>query len=187
MTPASSMIGRMYLDAGDRLSGRIDPPVPVVVLARWGPGGGPRNVLVRYPDGRQAVIPFPRRLRRADRPEVETAPDRSATDNKALSDGCARCARRDRDRRRRQATREAPELAASARRLVVALGRRVADGDPDGLRLLADLRAAVGAAEQAAVAGLRRQGHSDGTIGAELGISKQAVRQRWPRGGDDDE
>jgi hypothetical protein len=29
------------------------------VLARWGPGGGPRNVLIEYADGRQAVIPFP--------------------------------------------------------------------------------------------------------------------------------
>jgi hypothetical protein len=59
-----TMIGWTYLDPGDRLSGPHDPPVPVVVLVRWGPGGGPRNVLVRYPDGRQAVIPFPRRLRR---------------------------------------------------------------------------------------------------------------------------
>jgi hypothetical protein len=58
------MIGFRYLDPGDRLSGRYDPPVPVVVLQRWGPGGGPRNVTVRYPDGRVAVIPFPRRLRR---------------------------------------------------------------------------------------------------------------------------
>ena len=35
------MVGRAYLDPGDRLSGRRDPPVRVVVLARWGPGGGP--------------------------------------------------------------------------------------------------------------------------------------------------
>ena len=30
------MVGRAYLDPGDRLSGRRDPPVRVVVLARWG-------------------------------------------------------------------------------------------------------------------------------------------------------
>lgn len=60
----SSMVGRTYFDPGDRMSGRIDPPVPVTVLTKWGPGGGPRNVAVRYPDGRTAVIPFPRRLRR---------------------------------------------------------------------------------------------------------------------------
>jgi hypothetical protein len=172
-----TMVGRTYLDPGDRLSGRIDPPVPVVVLARWGPGGGPRNVLVEYPDGHQAVIPFPRRLRR-----VEALPERPAADKARLSpSGCARCARRDRDRRRRQAVREAPEIAASARRLIEALGRRVAGGDPDGLRLLADLRDAIGRAEQVAVAGLRAQGHSDATLGAELGVSRQAVRQRWPR------
>jgi len=58
------MVGRAYLDPGDRLSGRRDPPVRVVVLARWGPGGGPRNVLVRRPDQSVAVVPFPRRLRR---------------------------------------------------------------------------------------------------------------------------
>jgi hypothetical protein len=59
------MIGRTYLDPGDRWSGRFNPPRPVAVLTRWGPGGGPRNVLVRYlDDGHQAVIPFPRRLRR---------------------------------------------------------------------------------------------------------------------------
>jgi hypothetical protein len=59
------MIGRTYLDPGDRLSGRNDPPTPVVVICRWGPGGGPHNVAVRRPDGSTAVVPFPRRLRRS--------------------------------------------------------------------------------------------------------------------------
>lgn len=59
------MIGRTYLDPGDRLSGRYDPPRRCVVLVKWGPGAGPRNVAVRYlDDGSGAVIPFPRRLRR---------------------------------------------------------------------------------------------------------------------------
>lgn len=58
------MIGRVYLDPGDRLSGRLDPPERVTVRARWGRGGGPRNVLVERADGRLAVVPFPRRLRR---------------------------------------------------------------------------------------------------------------------------
>ncbi|QSB14564.1 hypothetical protein JQS43_24335 [Natronosporangium hydrolyticum] len=59
------MIGRRYLDPGDRQAGRYDPPRPCVVLARCGPGGGPRNVHVRYlDDGTEEVIPFPRRLRR---------------------------------------------------------------------------------------------------------------------------
>ena len=59
------MTGRHYLDPGDRMTGRYDPPQPCRVLARWGPGGGPRNVLVGYDGGGRAVIPFPRRLRRA--------------------------------------------------------------------------------------------------------------------------
>lgn len=58
------MIGRVYLDPGDRLSGRKDPPERVTVVTKWGPGGGPRNVAVRRQDGCLVVIPFPRRLRR---------------------------------------------------------------------------------------------------------------------------
>jgi hypothetical protein len=59
------VIGRTYLDPGDRLGGRHDPPRRCVVLVKWGPGSGPRNVAVRYlDDGSEAVIPFPRRLRR---------------------------------------------------------------------------------------------------------------------------
>jgi len=64
------MIGRTYLDPGDRLSGRNIPPIPVVVVTRWGPGGGPRNVAVRRPDGSIVVVPFPRRLRRLPADEV---------------------------------------------------------------------------------------------------------------------
>lgn len=66
-----SMIGRTYLDPGDRLAGRYDPPRRCVVLTGWGPGGGPRNVRVRYDDGTVAIIPFSRRLRRT--PEGATA------------------------------------------------------------------------------------------------------------------
>lgn len=61
----SPMIGRAYLDPGDRLAGRYDPPRPCTVLVRWRPGARPRNVAVRYlDDGSTAVIPFTRRLRR---------------------------------------------------------------------------------------------------------------------------
>jgi hypothetical protein len=57
---------RPHLDPGDRWCGRYDPPRPCRVLVRYTLAGGPRNVLVRYAeDGCQAVIPFPRRLRRA--------------------------------------------------------------------------------------------------------------------------
>jgi acetyl esterase len=47
------VIGRTYLERG----------VPVLILARWGPGGGPRNVLIRRADGQTVVRPF-RGLRR---------------------------------------------------------------------------------------------------------------------------
>lgn len=72
------MIGRRYLDPGDRLSGRNDPPEVVTVLTRWGPGGGPRNVLVRRPDGTRQVIPdrwtLPVRLRQDLRPGDDVRP-----------------------------------------------------------------------------------------------------------------
>lgn len=59
---------RCYVDPGDRQTGPCDPPRHCHVLVQWGPGGGPRNVAVEYADtGEVAVIPFSRRLRRADR------------------------------------------------------------------------------------------------------------------------
>lgn len=59
----SGMIGRRYLDPGDRLSGQLKPPRRVTVITRWGPGGGPRNVLIERDDGSHDVVPFGRRLR----------------------------------------------------------------------------------------------------------------------------
>ena len=61
---STGMIGRSYRDPGDRVSGRKDPAEIVTVLQRWGPGGGPRNVLIERSDGTRQVIPFSRRLRR---------------------------------------------------------------------------------------------------------------------------
>jgi hypothetical protein len=46
---------------------------PVVVLVRWGAGGGPRNVLIRREDGCRVVRPF-RGLRRGE--ERPADPDR---------------------------------------------------------------------------------------------------------------
>ena len=51
----SKVQGRGYLERGR----------PVEVLARWGPGGGPRNVLIRRETGELVVRPF-RGLRRND-------------------------------------------------------------------------------------------------------------------------
>jgi hypothetical protein len=47
------IVGKTYLERGK----------PVKVLIRWGPGGGPRNVLIRREDGTLTVRPF-RGLRR---------------------------------------------------------------------------------------------------------------------------
>lgn len=72
-----SVVGRTYSDPGDRLAGRYDPPRPCQVLTQWGPGGGPRNVRVRYlDDGTEAVVPFPRRLRK---PNTEETKSRAAS------------------------------------------------------------------------------------------------------------
>lgn len=57
------MIGCTYLEKGR----------PVVVLIRWGPGGGPRNVLIRRADGTTVVRPF-----RGLRKPPKTTPDPEA-------------------------------------------------------------------------------------------------------------
>lgn len=44
----AGIAGRTYLERGR----------PVVVLVQWGPGGGPRNVLIRREDGTETVRPF---------------------------------------------------------------------------------------------------------------------------------
>lgn len=43
-----TIVGRTYLEHGQ----------PVTVLIAWGPGGGPRNVLVRRRGGELVVRPF---------------------------------------------------------------------------------------------------------------------------------
>jgi hypothetical protein len=42
------IVGRVYLERGE----------PVTVLVQWGPGGGPRNVLIERRDGTKVVRPF---------------------------------------------------------------------------------------------------------------------------------
>jgi hypothetical protein len=91
------------------------------------------------------------------------------------------------DRRRaRRRPKETDEVAKAVERFLRALGRRVADGDPDQLRLLAQIEEVLRRAQAEAVSGLRAQGWSDALIGAELGVTCWAVRKRWPRGGGPD-
>lgn len=66
-------------------------------------------------------------------------------------------------------------------RMIRALGRRCAEGDPDNARLLRYLQNELDDAFAIAVAGWRISRFSDAQIGRELGVTKQAVQQRWPR------
>lgn len=78
--------------------------------------------------------------------------------------------------------RETPDVARAVERLVRAIGRRVAaDGIPEYLEELRRVERALDAAHREAVDGLRALGFSDTEIGRPLGVTRQAVRQRWPR------
>lgn len=72
---------------------------------------------------------------------------------------------------------ENADYGAMVVRLVKALGRRVAEGDPEDMRLIREAREALSWAEGEALVGLMEQGHSVRQIGAALGISGQAVSQ----------
>jgi DNA-directed RNA polymerase specialized sigma24 family protein len=100
-------------------------------------------------------------------------PNRPATDT-------ANARPRRRSRRRRGEV-ENPDYAAFARRIIRAHGRRVAEGDVEGLAELVDLAAHLDAATRTAVEGLRSFGYSWGEIAARLGTTRQAAQQRWGR------
>lgn len=71
------------------------------------------------------------------------------------------------------------EFGAFARRILRAMGRRCAGADVEDLVDLLALRDEVDAAVDVAVIGLREQGHSWTEIGAAVGVTRQAARQRW--------
>lgn len=77
--------------------------------------------------------------------------------------------------------RETSDVAGAAVRMVRALGKRAGQEDPEDLRELLRVRAELDAAMGAAIEGLRAGGHNDIAIGEVLGMSRQAVQQRWPR------
>ena len=81
-------------------------------------------------------------------------------------------------RRRRQPV-ENDEYARFARRIITAAGRRIAEGDVEGLADLVNLSNDLDAAILNAVKGLRGFGYSWGDIATRLGISRQAAQQRW--------
>jgi hypothetical protein len=69
----------------------------------------------------------------------------------------------------------------ATRRLIKAIGKRIATEDPDELLLLIELDEELRQAWTTAVTGIRRSGFTDRQIGAALGTTRQAVEQRWPR------
>lgn len=78
--------------------------------------------------------------------------------------------------------REAPELAAFLRRMGRALVRRAGEGDLEALSALLDSIAALeAAAGEAARALVDPDGpaYSWGEVGREVGMTRQAARQRW--------
>lgn len=84
-------------------------------------------------------------------------------------------------RKRTTSHRSDDELAKAVGRLTRALALRLSEDDPSGLALLVQLEDDLAAAWREAIAGMRGSGFSDTDIGAALGVSKQAVQQRWPR------
>jgi transposase-like protein len=63
-----------------------------------------------------------------------------------------------------------------------AIGNRADDGDVEDLALLLEVGEAYRRTLHRCVNGLRDAGYSDRDIGEFLGVTKQAVQQRFPRG-----
>lgn len=82
-------------------------------------------------------------------------------------------------------TVENPEYAAFVRRILGAHARRVADGDIEALPDLVNLGDCLEATIATAVRGLRGFGYSWADIATRLGITRQAVHQRWGKDTDD--
>lgn len=82
-------------------------------------------------------------------------------------------------KKRPKRERENPEFNAFARRMLRAYGKRIAIGDIEGLKALAELKQEVQRAEEAAVKGLREMNYSWYDIGRALGISRQAAQKRF--------
>ena len=73
------------------------------------------------------------------------------------------------------------DIVEAVQRLIRAIGKRCSTGDPDTASYLELLAGELDAAYEVAVAGWRGAGFTDGQIGRELGVTKQAVQKRWPR------
>jgi hypothetical protein len=84
--------------------------------------------------------------------------------------------------KRRSARRREPlDQGAMIGKLIEALSAKAAGGDLDPLIALRRLSGQLDTAMTAAAVEARRAGHSWTTIAGELGVSRQAARQRWGR------
>jgi len=84
--------------------------------------------------------------------------------------------------KRRTRTRryvENPDYAGFVSRVLRAHGRRVAEGDIEGLAELVGLNEQLDTAITEAIAGLRATGYTWADIALRLGISRQAAQQKW--------
>lgn len=117
--------------------------------------------------------------------EGDPAPDpgegngRPSTDKPSLSKSPAA---RQSPKRNYKGWKPTPQFAREAGEgMIIGLGRRIAEEDPESLLLLQDAEAWVEDAWRIAVDGQRAMGRSDSQIAEPLGITKQRVQQRWPR------
>lgn len=81
--------------------------------------------------------------------------------------------------RRRRDVVENDDYGAFARRIITSYARRVAGGDVEALPTIVALSEHLDEAIGQAVIGLRGFGYSWAEIGARLGLTRQAVQQRW--------
>jgi hypothetical protein len=87
--------------------------------------------------------------------------------------------------KRRRRVVENDEYARFLQRVIRAYSRRVASGDIDAISAMVRLQADLDQATREAITGLRGIGYSWADIGLRLGITRQAVQQRWGTPGSD--
>lgn len=73
---------------------------------------------------------------------------------------------------------EAPDVGAMVGRMLRALARRAAEGDPEAIEQLVQLGPILSEQTAAAGAGLHAFGYSWTEVGDAMGVSRQAARQR---------
>lgn len=74
---------------------------------------------------------------------------------------------------------ETADYLRMVKRIVAGAGRRVGRCDPDDLTQLCAIRDDVEASIQVAVDGLRADGFTWESIGAAMGVTRQAALMRW--------